>query len=188
LFVAAHCGNIDIVQLLVEEHNLIDQYSNYETCPLYIACFNGFTNITQVLTTLTEYSPEIKYRCLYTCCERGNKDTAKFLLDSSFDPNDIDIDRTYRTTHLQIACEDGHTDVVQLLLDYNAQIDKCNKDGESPLILATKHGYDGIVRLLLSKGACTNLTDGNGNTALSLADENDFTDIVDLLRQKMFIR
>jgi ankyrin repeat protein len=50
---------------------------------------------------------------------------------------------------------------------YNAQINKYNKDGESPLILATKHGYDGIVRLLLSKGACTNLTDGNGNTALS---------------------
>jgi ankyrin repeat protein len=52
--------------------------------------------------------------------------------------------------HLQIASENGHTDVVQLLLDYNAQINKYNKDGESPLILATKHGYDGIVRLLLS--------------------------------------
>ena len=63
---------------------------------------------------------------------------------------------------LHEACNHGHTDVVSVLLDGNANIDDpggphCN--GITPLIDAANNGHVDVVRLLIEKGANVMLKD-----------------------------
>jgi ankyrin repeat protein len=57
-------------------------------------------------------------------------------------------------TPLHIACQGGFTEVVKVLLQWNAMIDICDKDGCTPLGFARKQNYPEIVEhLLKNKGS-----------------------------------
>ncbi|XP_071138918.1 inversin-like [Mytilus edulis] len=58
-----------------------------------------------------------------------------------------------RSLHLQIekASQQGHTDIVKLLLERNPDVNLCDNDGYSPLIKASACGHTDIVRLLLER-------------------------------------
>ena len=71
------------------------------------------------------------------------------------------------------ACEKGHTEIAQLLLN----TDKCrnklvnlpNKDEITSLMLAGQNGYTGTVLLLLQNGAHVNMTNNNRSSSLIMA-------------------
>ena len=44
-----------------------------------------------------------------------------------------------------IACENGHTGIVELLLDSGAVVNLCSNNGIGPLYKASKNGYEIIV-------------------------------------------
>ena len=52
-----------------------------------------------------------------------------------------------------IACENGHTGIVELLLDSVAEVNLCSHNRIGPLYKASKNRYESIVQLLLRKGA-----------------------------------
>jgi ankyrin repeat protein len=56
-------------------------------------------------------------------------------------------------TALMIASENGHKEVVELLLNKGANINYKNDDGYTALMLASAKGHKNIVELLLNKGA-----------------------------------
>jgi ankyrin repeat protein len=60
---------------------------------------------------------------------------------------------------LNIACLEGHKEIVQLLLENDADVNSINKDGETPLHLASVVGHTEIVKLLLKNGAAVNVKD-----------------------------
>ena len=55
-----------------------------------------------------------------------------------------------------IACQNGHTGIVELLLDSGTEVRLCSNNGISPLYKASKNGYEIIVQRLLRKGAYVN--------------------------------
>jgi ankyrin repeat protein len=55
--------------------------------------------------------------------------------------------------------KEGHTEIVQLLLEKGADVNAKNKYGRTALIYATERGYTEIVQLLLEKGADVNAKD-----------------------------
>jgi ankyrin repeat protein len=61
----------------------------------------------------------------------------------------IDTANKYGNTPLHYASEDGHTDVVKLLLEHNANIDTANKCGKQAIHYASKYGHTDVVKLLL---------------------------------------
>jgi ankyrin repeat protein len=85
-----------------------------------------------------------------------------------------------------LATKNGHIEVVKILIDQNADVDKVDKF-DTAIMLAIREGHNDIVKLLLGKGANVNLTNKWGDTALSnavFADKEDSVEVVKLLLEK----
>ncbi|XP_052073018.1 ankyrin-3-like isoform X1 [Mytilus californianus] len=62
------------------------------------------------------------------------------------------------------ACERGHEPIVNLLIDYEPDINQMDSFGRRPLIVAVQNDYPGVVEMLINKDANINLADKNGWT------------------------
>ena len=82
---------------------------------------------------------------------------------------------------LHIACKNGHTDAVRLLLDGGAEVDRANKDGSTPLIIACFNGHVDAARLLLERGAEVDRARKDGATPLGMAWRYEHGDVEELL-------
>lgn len=81
-----------------------------------------------------------------------------------------------------LAAEKGHTEIVKLLLEKNADVNATSSNGGlTALMYAAQKGHIEIVKLLLNKGADTNVATPDGDTALMLAND---VEIVKLLINK----
>jgi len=107
------------------------------------------------------------------------------LIESdTIDINFSDIIRKEQRTILFIASSGGHANIVELLLNKGAEIDKPDIYGNTPLHAAVEAGHINIVKLLLDNGANINKTNNNEYTPLYTAVEIERPDIVDLLLKK----
>ena len=115
---------------------------------------------------------------LMDASENGHVQIVRKLLDKKADINKKPgiSDRTA----LFYACTFGKEDVVDVLLNADADPNVCGGDN-SPLIIASKKGHVQIVRKLLDKKADINLTGIMGRTALFYACTFDRQDVVTVL-------
>ncbi|CAE7351774.1 Ank1 [Symbiodinium natans] len=84
-------------------------------------------------------------------------------------------------TAMHAACEHGHTGVVRLLLEADADKDKSDRHGRTPLWLASQDGHSEIVRLLLESGAKKDHKDHYKRTPLWVASLRAHLEVVKLL-------
>ncbi|KAG2503012.1 hypothetical protein JM18_009682 [Phytophthora kernoviae] len=87
-------------------------------------------------------------------------------------------------TALLCAAQNGHVDVVLLLLEQGADIEKTNGKGCTALICAAQNGHEETVRNILEKGADIELATDDGYTPLIIAAQNDQAEVVQLLLEK----
>lgn len=80
-----------------------------------------------------------------------------------------------------MACQCGHTDVVEELLNAGAYIGPQGKHGFTPLIQSSHRGYVKIVKLLLRQGSPHDTTNDQGFTALHLAAQANRVEVMELL-------
>ncbi|XP_040834580.1 KN motif and ankyrin repeat domain-containing protein 4 [Ochotona curzoniae] len=87
-------------------------------------------------------------------------------------------------TALMLGVSHDREDMVQALLNCQADVNLQDHDGSTALMLACHHGNTDLVRLLLAHPACdSNLTDKAGRTALSIALQSPgLVEIAELLR------
>eukprot|EP01043_Picozoa_sp_COSAG02_P027593 COSAG02_NODE_1636_length_11551_cov_2.706863_4_plen_487_part_00 len=114
-------------------------------------------------------------------CFMGDVDEAESSLDRGVDVNSQDIGGHIG---LVAAAESGHSAIVALLLQRNADVQRAERDGlgETALIAAARCGRAEIAQMLLDAGADTSLK-YNGATALQCAEKKRKTTVADLLRQ-----
>jgi ankyrin repeat protein len=91
------------------------------------------------------------------------------------------ISQPLGSTPLILASENGHIEIVKLLLDADAKVSAKRYDNSNALILASQNGYTEIVKLLLDSGAKLDSRTKIGATALILASQNGHTETVKLL-------
>lgn len=85
-------------------------------------------------------------------------------------------------TALTYACENGHTDVAEVLLYYGAELEHESEGGRTPLMKACRAGHICTVKFLIQKGADVNRqTTNNDHTPLSLACAGGHQQVVELL-------
>ena len=214
LHAAAYNGHDAMVELLLEAGADVNAKAvGGVITPLYMACHEGNA---KVANRLIDHGAEIdvhSHRGLTALCiaaSRGHAETAKVLLEkgaeadlvSSYRPDtsyhSVNLMTTF--TPLYTASCYGHADVVNLLLDYHAEIDKgcrrpasflsSNYDGDvapydvasaTPLHIASLNGRNDVVAILILRGADVGARDDSGETPLHWAARRRRAETMELL-------
>ncbi len=77
--------------------------------------------------------------------------------------------------------QNGHSDVVKMLVDKGAEVNEKNLKEVSVLMAASQNGHSDVVRILIDKGAEVNMLNNNGVTALIVASSNGRKEVVQVL-------
>ena len=144
---------------------------------------------------------------LYDTAREGDKDKVQQLLSTGMIDVNIKVNNASMTP-LIIATHHGHRDIIQLLVDNGADLNKADRGGYTPLkraayygqiitakflidlgaepglTKAANKGQYAIIQVLLQAGADPNMTDLNGECPLLVAALNGYRDIVQLLIQQ----
>eukprot|EP01043_Picozoa_sp_COSAG02_P040328 COSAG02_NODE_3254_length_7085_cov_102.140281_7_plen_859_part_00 len=83
--------------------------------------------------------------------------------------SDAELNADFGEMPLHVAAENNHVDVVRLLLQGGADVDKADSYGNTALMNAAVAGYAEVVTELLSQGAVADLEGSGGQTALMKA-------------------
>lgn len=142
LHIASICGQIKIVDYLLQQCANTNIQDNNGLTPLHCASI------------------------------RGHQNTLLLLLHANCDSTIID---NYGNTSLHYATDYGHDTCVKALLYFTEQnriiidINSRNKNGDTPLHLASKWGYTIIVDILLEHGANTRIKNKKGQLPSTIA-------------------
>jgi ankyrin repeat protein len=166
LHFSARNGHLEVCQMLLEHGAVANTRGNTGSTPFLEASITGHTNI---IWLLLDHNPDVNV-CdsdnggetpLHHAAEQGRLKLVQKLLELNAEVNSCG---SHNSTPLLIASQFGHTDVVRLLLDNNANIHAQDNDGETSLHVSVGHAE--ITQMLLDRGAEVNCRDNNGWTPL----------------------
>eukprot|EP00981_Chlorochromonas_danica_P003897 scaffold742_cov186-Ochromonas_danica.AAC.2 len=168
------------------------------------AASQGRTAVVQLLLS----SPQVKVdfssdsgnfkgkTALMWASSQGRVEAVEALLEAGSDVNKVDNDGlsalmwaagseasedgAHRKGLLEKATK-GHVKVVSLLLRYEAEFDRKDKDGITAIMFAAYHGHEDAVKALINAGSNTEMTNRAGKTALQLARAAGHVQVVQAL-------
>ncbi|KAF4522686.1 hypothetical protein B566_EDAN010467 [Ephemera danica] len=97
----------------------------------------------------------------------GNAIQVRLWLDDT--EHDMNQGDDHGFSPLHWAAKEGHTKLVEMLMQRGARVGATNRGDDTPLHLAAAHGHRDIVHMLLRQRADINFTNEHGNTALHYA-------------------
>ncbi len=103
-----------------------------------------------------------------------------FATDKGNSPLAIATD-TFRSSLVHIAARFAQKEVVEVLVELGADVNKADGDGDAPLSIAAQTDHLDIVKALLAAGADVNKANGYDLTALHLAAGYGHVDVVEEL-------
>ncbi len=114
---------------------------------------------------------------LTVASERGRVKVVEFFLGNGAE-HSAENDRA-----LAMAAQNGHTEIVNMLIDWGIDVNSKFAGGQTPLMYAAQSGRTDIVNLLLSKDAdpFIKATEGENKTALDMARAYGHADVVHIL-------
>lgn len=116
---------------------------------------------------------------LHTVVRRGSMDIVKLLLDYGADVN-VET-KSERRTPLHLASASKKLDVMRILLENEAEVDKVDIYGSTSLHLAAEIGFSNGVGALIEFHADPNIFNRDGWTALHLAAANGHLSVTEQL-------
>ena len=151
----------------------------------------GLINCLEVSQTWRELAENVltqrwKGR-MFEACKNGLTQIVQLLLECfNCEENGLNIKDENGFTAFMVACNDGHKDVVKLLLDQSERIDLNARDfnGMTAFMWACQNGHRNVAKLLLDHfdpNIDLNATSRSGLTAFMLACSYGHTNVVQLL-------
>ena len=135
----------------------------------------------------------IVFLLTYTTCVAMEQPSLPSVHQAAFDGDIVRVqellkstpvdeqESTFGATPLIIASENGHAEVVKLLLAAGADKDKAMHGGTTPLYIASFNGHAEVVKLLLAAGVDKDKARQDGTTPLYAASEYGHAEVVKLL-------
>ena len=172
-------GCPDVVKSLVDAGADIEARNSLGRSPLLVACENGnFAKVKMLVEAgaSVRATDKKKETCLTLAAHHGHTETVRYLVGLP----EVDVDQPGRDryTALHSAVIEGHSDVVQVLIDAGADIEAKDYDRRSPLLVASALGNLGIVKMLFEAGAGVCVTHMDSDTCLTLAAHHGHTETV----------
>lgn len=154
-------------------------FTNYGDSPLPRIVELGQLDVIKALYDTYKDNPNLSQSLLNTAVCNGHKDIVNFLLsiDLSLNPQTL----SYIETPLHKAVEYRQHDMITLLLERGANIDRQNEGKETPLMIAVANNDIEMVKLLMEKKANLLLKDRYGNTVLHYAVRQNSLELSKLL-------
>ena len=121
---------------------------------------------------------------LMRASEQGKKADVERLLSQYGYGIYVNEQNSNGVTALIYASQNGHEEVVKLLLANGADVNIQNNNEQTALMYASYYNNENVVKLLLANGADMNTKDSNGVTALVIASQNGHEKVVKLLLDK----
>jgi ankyrin repeat protein len=118
-----------------------------------------------------------KEKGLWNACIRGEVERARQILLKGVDVNQI----CDGCTPAYVACQNGHTECLSLLINHGAELDKADDEGATPAFVACQNGHTECLSLLIDHGAQLDKADNTGFTPAYSACENGRTECLSLL-------
>ena len=138
----------------------------YATIILSAGC-GGSSSQSSNKEEKTSIPPKPPAISLFDASAKGNLDAVKQHIAAGTDLNQLDPnEQGSKDSCLGVAAAFGHKDVAIALIDAGADMGYRNKNGSSPLHIASFLCYPEITQALIDKGADTNARDNEGGTAL----------------------
>ncbi|XP_041824467.1 ankyrin repeat and SAM domain-containing protein 6-like isoform X2 [Melanotaenia boesemani] len=171
LMVATLSGKVGVAQQLVERGADPDRVNVLSKTAFELALQMKQRDIKSYLDAITTVRPqtddERRRPDVFSALRLGNSQLVKEILEE--DPSQVNLSNQEGASLLMMAAVSGQLEVVQLMVEKNADIDKQDcVHGWTALMQATYHGNKDIVKFLLSQGANVNLRSKNGYTAFDL--------------------
>uniref|UniRef100_A0A5F9CSZ1 Death-associated protein kinase 1 n=1 Tax=Oryctolagus cuniculus TaxID=9986 RepID=A0A5F9CSZ1_RABIT len=169
LLIAAGCGNIQILQLLVKRGSRIDVQDKGGSNAVYWASRHGHVDTLKFLHE-NKCPLDVKDKsgetALHVAARYGHADVVQLLCSFGSNP---DFQDKEEETPLHCAAWHGYHAVARALCEAGCDVNIKNREGETPLLTASARGYHDIVECLAEHGADLNASDKDGHIALHLA-------------------
>ena len=184
LLEACSQGHIDVARYLLDHNAKIDALRETTSdSALTLACTLGNEAIVELLlerTSDVEHRTKNGSTALIIAALAGHVKVAAMLLDHGAK---INVESgSSKESPLTCACWKGHCDVVELLLERNANIEHHTKQGFTPLMIAAFEGHTDVACKLLERKAKVNIPSGSNNDIpLTSACWKGHHDVVKLL-------
>lgn len=171
------------VEKLLAQNPKLEEMANTGDTALLFAAYAGSVKIAQMLinagakiTACNHFGLNI----LHVAAAHGQCDMIRFILDNKYfdvncpgrlgekvtQENHVIIEYEKECpTPLHLSARNGHVQTAKLLLEYGANINATDINGESPLIYAVREQHADMVDFLISEGADVNQADKKGYAA-----------------------
>ncbi|KFQ68169.1 Ankyrin repeat and SOCS box protein 3 [Phaethon lepturus] len=169
---AAREGNVKMLRKLIKQGYSIDVPDNRGWVPIHEAAAHNSSECLRLLVraAASDYinSKTFEGMCaLHLSARHGSLESVCVLLEAGADPDEV---TTEATTALFLAVENGHADIVKLLLQHGANVKGPHSwSGWNSLHQASFQGCTEIMKILLEKGASKECKDDFGITPLFVA-------------------
>ncbi len=165
LMAAASRGHIEIVKLLLSQGdiNINAKSISEQSTALMYATQNGYAEVTKMLLDSGANPDE----AFVLACLNDHTEIMKTLLDAGANP-----DTTFNEKNdpiLLYAAVNGRAEAVNVLLGMDADVNKVNTEGKTPLMGAAHEGHIEILDHLIKAGANLEAKTKRGYTALEWA-------------------
>ncbi|XP_052087496.1 uncharacterized protein LOC127724554 [Mytilus californianus] len=136
--------------------------------------------ISQQKQLASSYDTDNKGTPLIQCCFIGDMDLVKWCLHHCV--SNVNHCRNIdKVSPLYIACQEGHTEVVKMLINNKVDINKCRDTGASPLYIACQEGHTEVVQMLINNKADINKCNDKEVSPLYIACYKGHTEVVQML-------
>ncbi|XP_064395533.1 ankyrin repeat and protein kinase domain-containing protein 1-like isoform X4 [Halichondria panicea] len=148
--------------------------------PLVVSCLHDRPqqrpSVDEVIVSLRKLCLQHPRMAFLDACKTGNVGVVLELLECGADPNQADKDCA-----LCWASDNGHDEIVRVLLAAKATVNTQIKSGATPLWAASFEGHQKSMELLIDAGANVDVPNEDGSTALIVAAQNGHVRAVELL-------
>ncbi|KAI7974507.1 hypothetical protein EIK77_008687 [Talaromyces pinophilus] len=103
------------------------------------------------------------------------------LVSPIYQRNDVSLNYELGMTALIWAARNGKRDMIELLLEYGADLDARSSSGQTAFLASSEAGHEGIVSFLIQRGVNLFAKDSFGESALHKAAANGHVEVMRLL-------